>query len=83
MVRMRIQFTEAQSMRLRDEAAERGVSISAVVRNAVEESLVKGRHKPSREELLERSMAAMGRFSSGTGDVSLRHDEYSAQSAEW
>jgi hypothetical protein len=82
MVRMQIQFTEAQSRRLRDEAAERGVSISAVVRTAVEESLVGGRYTPSRDELLERSLAAMGQFSSGTGDVSLRHDEYFADSAE-
>ncbi len=82
MVRMQIQFTEAQSRRLRDEAAERGVSISAVVRTAVEESLAVSRCRPSREELLERSLAAMGRFKSGTGDVSVRHDEYFTDAAD-
>jgi hypothetical protein len=83
MVRMQIQFTEAQSQRLREEAAERGVSLSAVVRQAVADSLVAGRYKPSRDELIRRSLAAMGRFHSGTGDVSSRHDEYFADSIDW
>jgi hypothetical protein len=83
MVRMQIQFTEAQSQRLRDEAAAKRVSISAVVRRAVDDALASGRSRPSREELLQRSLAAMGRFRSGTGDVSQRHDEYFADSIDW
>lgn len=83
MVRMQIQFTEAQSSVLRDVAADKGVSISAVVREAVEDAVVRGRHRPSREELLKRSLAAMGRFRSGTGDVASRHDEYFADTGEW
>jgi hypothetical protein len=83
MVRMQIQFTEAQSQRLRNEAAEKGVSISAVVRVAVDDALAAGRFKPSREELVKRSLAAMGGFHSGTGDVSTRHDEYFADAIDW
>mgnify|MGYP000878860965 CR=1 FL=1 len=75
MVRMQIQLTEAQSEALRDVATERGVSISAVVREAVEEAVLRSRHKPPREELLRRSLAAAGRFSSG-GEAARRHDEY-------
>ncbi len=75
MVRMQIQFTETQSDILRNVAADRGVSISAVVREAVDETVVLGRHKPSREELLKRSLAAAGRFSSG-GEAARRHDDY-------
>lgn len=81
MVRMQIQFTEAQSALLRDEAAARGVSLAAVVRDAVDQALGSGRFRPSREELVRRSLAAVGRFHSGTGDVSRRHDEYFADAA--
>ncbi len=76
MVRMQIQFTEAGAEALRREAVQRHVSISAVVREAVDERLSHGHLTPSRDELLRRSLAAMGRFHSGTGDVSARHDEY-------
>jgi hypothetical protein len=79
MVRMQIQFTEEEIEALRRAAAQRHMSISAVVRKAVDDSLVTSA-KPSREELVRRSLAAMGRFHSGTGDVSARHDEYFADS---
>jgi len=80
MVRMQIQFTEGEVAALRREAAQRRVSVSAVVRDAVDERLSRGHLTPSREELAQRSLAAMGRFHSGTGDVSARHDEYFADS---
>jgi hypothetical protein len=79
MVRMQIQFTEEEVEALRRESAQRHMSISAVVRNAVDDSLAASA-MPSREELVRRSLAAMGRFHSGTGDVSARHDEYFADS---
>ena len=75
MIRMQIQFTETQTVVLREVAADRGVSISAVVREAVEDNVVNGRLRPSRHELLKRSLAAAGRFSSG-GDAARHHDEY-------
>jgi len=80
MVRMQIQFTEAGAEALRREAGQRHVSMSAVVREAVDDRLSHGHLTPSRDELLRRSLAAMGRFRSGTGDVSARHDEYFADS---
>lgn len=80
MVRMQIQFTEEESAALRREAARRSVSISAVVREAVDERLSQGSQQPSRDELVRRSFAAVGRFRSGKGDVSARHDEYFADS---
>ncbi|MEI6450149.1 MAG: CopG family transcriptional regulator [Actinomycetes bacterium] len=79
-VRMQIQFTEEEVEALRREAGQRHVSISAVVREAVDDRLSHGHLTPSRDELLRRSLAAMGRFHSGTGDVSARHDEYFADS---
>jgi len=64
---------------LRNKAAQRNVSISSVVREDVDDRGAASA-KPSREELIRRSLAAMGRFHSGTGDVSARHDEYFADS---
>lgn len=75
MVRRQIQFTDEQLAELRREAERREMSVSAIVREAVDRSL-RERHKPSREELIKRSLAAAGRFRSGTGDVARRHDEY-------
>ena len=79
-VRMQIQFTEEEVSALRREAAKRRISISAVVRDAVETRLSPGRAEPTHGELVRRSLAATGRFHSGTGDVSARHDEYFADS---
>jgi post-segregation antitoxin (ccd killing protein) len=80
MVRMQIQFTEAGAEALRREAAQRHISISAVVREAVDERLEHRRPEPSLEERKARAKAACGRFRSGLGDVSARHDEYFADS---
>ena len=80
MVRMQIQFTEAGAEALRREAAQRHVSISAVVREAVDKCLAHPRLEPSLEERKARAKAACGRFHSGLGDVSARHDKYFADS---
>jgi hypothetical protein len=82
MVRTQIQFTEEELAALRREAATRKVSVSAVVREAVDASIAAKGRGPSRDELIRRSLAAVGRFHSGTGDLSLRHDEYFAEAAE-
>ena len=83
LVRRQIQFTERQLDELRREAADRGMSVSAVVREAVDRK-IRDRFRPSREELIKRSLEAMGKFHSGTGDVARRHDEYFADEAgDW
>ena len=80
MVRMQIQFTGPEVEALRSEASQRNMSISAVVREAVDERLSRRRLQPSRDELAQRALAAVGRFRSGTGDVAVRHDDYFADS---
>ncbi len=80
MIRMQIQFTETEVEALRSEASQRNVSIAAVVREAVDERLSQGRRQAPRDERARRALAAVGRFSSGTGDVSARHDDYFADS---
>ena len=80
MVRMQIQFTEAEAEALRRAAAQRHLSISAVVREAVDERLDHPLAQPSLEERKARAKAACGRFRSGLSDISARHDEYFADS---
>jgi len=82
MVRTQIQFTEEEVDALRREAAQRHMSISAVVREAVEKCLAHPRPEPSLEERKARAKAACGRFHSGLGDVSARHDDYFADSID-
>jgi len=82
MIRMQIQFTEAEVSALRHEALQRKMSVSAVVREAVDERLAQSSVRPSREELVQRALAAVGRFRSGSGDVATRHDEYFADSIQ-
>ena len=79
MIRMQIQFDAAEAKALRRAASERGTSISAVVREAVDRCVLT---QSEREAAVDRSLAVAGRYSSGSGDVSARHDEYFADSAE-
>jgi len=81
MVRAQVQFTEEQLAALREIASREGVSISHVVREGVD-LFLRERRGPSREELVTRSLEAVGLFRSGTGDLSARHDEYFAEAGE-
>ena len=79
MIRMQVQFDAAEAEALRRAASERGVSISAVVREAVDRCVLA--HE-DRNTAVDRSLTVAGRYSSGSGDVSARHDEYFADSGE-
>jgi post-segregation antitoxin (ccd killing protein) len=82
MVRMQIQLTDQQSSLLRHEAAARGTSVAALVRVAFDRALKRPARGASLEERKRRAIAAAGRFHSGLGDVSARHDDYFADSIE-
>ena len=82
MVRMQVQFTESEVEAVRREAARRRVSISAVVREAYDRCLAQPAGGVSLEDRRARAVAACGRFRSGLGDVSARHDEYFADSID-
>ena len=79
MVRMQVQFTEDQSRQLRRVARSKGVSVAAIVREAVDAAL-SGRDE--RREAWEQALAVMGMFSSGGGDVAKDHDEWFAEAVE-
>lgn len=72
MKRIQIQISEEQAAKVKRLAYDRGVSISAVVREAVDgldgESQAAARRR--------RAVAAVGRLRSGPTDLAERHDEY-------
>jgi hypothetical protein len=78
MIRKQVQFTERQATRIRREAARRGVSESAVIRDAVEKGLGAGASGPT-EEQWERALAVVGKFPSGIPDLAVEHDRYRAE----
>lgn len=79
-IRTQISLTEDQMRRLRAEAHRRRVPIAAVVRDAVDRMVP---FDPGdRAARFRRALTAVGRFDSGTGDLSARHDEIAGE-GEW
>jgi Arc/MetJ-type ribon-helix-helix transcriptional regulator len=78
MVRTQIQLTEEQAAKLKRIAAERGVSMAEVIREAVDTI-------PDRDDRAERLARALAvarrgfRDRDGATDVSVRHDDYLAE----
>lgn len=65
MVRFTLRLTQQQMDDVKALARKRGISVSAVVREAVD-----------RYFIVERAKNAVGSFHSGLGDLSERHDDY-------
>ena len=83
MIRTQIQLTETQAREVKRMAEERGVSMAAVIREAIDDRL-RHRNTPPWDELVERAIAAVGSCSSGRGDAADQHDEYFAESGmQW
>jgi 16S rRNA U516 pseudouridylate synthase RsuA-like enzyme len=74
MIRTQIQLTEEQARELKRIAAERGISVAALIREAVAKTLAAD-DRPARRR---RALAAVGRFGSGRRDVSAERDRYLA-----
>jgi predicted DNA-binding protein len=74
MVRTQIQLTDEQAQRLRRLAAERGVSMAALVRDGVERVLA----DDNRAELWRRALSVVGKYRDveGAKDVAENHDRY-------
>jgi plasmid stability protein len=75
MVRTQIQLPSEMHKRLRRLAAERGVSVSALLRENLRRMLDE---EPGRNEgeTRMRSLRFLGSFSTGKSDLSERHDDY-------
>jgi hypothetical protein len=79
MIRTQIQLTDEQTRRLKSLAAERGVSVAELIREAVDRHLFMRITPAGRRE---RAIASVGGFHSGLTDVSERHDEDLAEAYE-
>ena len=79
MIRTQIQLTESQAREVKRWADERGVSMAAIIREAVDAHL-RDSGRPSWDEIVERAIAAAGTAHSGLGDLAERHDDYLAES---
>ena len=76
MIRTQIQLTDEQARALKHVAAERGVSIAAVIRDAVDEIVANA----DRERRWELAKSVIGKYSDPTAsDVSQTHDHHVAE----
>lgn len=73
MIRTQISLTEEQHEALREVAAQRGVSMSALIRDAVDEVVLTSRTMRHRRAL---DALANADFRGGAPDISEKHDEY-------
>ena len=84
MVRLLVQFTEAQAKSLRAEARRRRRPVAALVRESVEAHVAKvsagGTPKPDK---WERALRAVGGFRSGVKDLAENHDRYLGARKRW
>lgn len=71
MVRRQIQLTDEQDAAVRSEAVQRGLSIAAVIRELVEESL-----RRDSLALHAAASAVIGAHASGRSDVAEQHDDH-------
>jgi hypothetical protein len=81
MIRTQISLTEKQMSRLRRAASTRGVSIAAVIREAVDSSVPD--EAADRLARQQRAFALAGAFSSDHTDTAERHDDALAEEPRW
>lgn len=79
MIRTQIQLTPEQMRRLKETAARQGRSVAELVREGVDSVL---RAQGSAADRRGRAAAVSGRFRSGLGDLSRRHDDYLSESLD-
>lgn len=78
MIRTQIQLTEEQSRKVKEVAQREDISMAEVIRRAVDHWIATYGDM-SRAERKRRALSAMGRFSSGVGDLAENHDSYLAE----
>jgi hypothetical protein len=76
MERTQISLEPAQAARLRALAAERGVSMAHLIREAVDRVYGSAIAPPTRDELWERAMSAVGCAHGDGANVAEDHDRY-------
>ena len=81
MKRVPIGLTEEQHERLSREARKRRTTIAHLVREAVDNSYPNDGEQ--RRQAYLKSLAVVGKFHSGLGDLSERHDDYLNEADRW
>ena len=81
MIRTQISLSADQMRRLRRTARERGVSIAAVIRDAVDRSVPD--EETDRLTRQRRAFGLTGAFDSGQRDTAERHDDVLADDSRW
>lgn len=81
MIRTQISLTAKQMSRLRRAASARGMSVAAVIRDAVDRSVPDD--AADRLARQQRAFGVAGAFSSGRHDTAERHDEALAEEPRW
>ena len=81
MIRTQISLTPEQHRRLSRAARERGTSIAAIIRDAVERELPD--EDEERRRRFERSLRVIGIARSGKGDIAEEHDRYLGELDRW
>jgi hypothetical protein len=77
MQRTMISLTDDQARRLRRAADSRGVSMAAVIRDAIDE--IPDPPLTDREILVRRALEVVGKYRSDGSNVAVEHDEYLAE----
>lgn len=72
MVRTQVRLTEDQSRKVKELARQQGISVSELIRQAVDRYL----EQSNNQEKWRRASAVIGKYSGGPSDVSTRHDDY-------
>lgn len=81
MFQTRIELTEEQMRALERLAKRRHISLSELIREGID-NLLRSEATSSNAELRQRALAVAGRFRSGLGDLSKRHDDYLAEAID-
>lgn len=77
MERVQVRLPKDRARRLRDLAGQRGISVAALVREAVDRSLSEPLHTVTLDERWRRSLAVKGRYrSKSTEPAGTEHDRY-------
>ena len=78
MVRIVVQLTEEQARSIKRLGADRGVSVSALIRQGAD-LVLQAQRAPDRVALWDQAIASIGISDSGCGDLAEQHDRYLAE----
>ena len=73
MRRLIIQLTEEQMRKIKELGVKDNVSMSALIRKAIDHFLVSG---ADRKTLYRRAMSVVGKYKAKETDIAARHDAY-------